>query len=106
MTTRETIDALAVVVRSKNAGPYVTTCDIFFADRATFERARAAQVLTPERVANLYRIPAASVLGVYYYEPGLAIKVSFLKTVDAGDVFCADIAGSAQHVPLLAVEVP
>lgn len=106
MIRTETIDSLAVVVRSKNAGPYVTTCDIVFADLATFRRARDANVLTPERVATLYRIPVESVLGVYYYEPGLAIKVSYLKPVDAGDVFCPDITGSAQHVPLLGVEVP
>lgn len=106
MTKPETIDSLAVVVRSKNAGPYITTCDVIFGDLATFQRAREANVLTPEKVAALYRIPVESVLGVYYYEPGLAVKVSFLKTVDAGDVFSPDIAGSAQHVPLLDVEVP
>ncbi len=106
MAERDTIDSLAVVVRSKNAGPYVTTCDVMFRDLATFQRARQANVLTREKVADLYRIPLESVLGVYYYEPGLAIKVSFLKTVDAGDVFSPDITGSAQHVPLLGVEIP
>jgi hypothetical protein len=96
---------LAKVLRSKNAGPFVTTCDVMFASAADLERVRASGALTPRTVADLYRISPADVLGVYFYEPALAVKISFLKTVDSGDAFSPDIAGSSQHVPLLDVEV-
>jgi hypothetical protein len=96
---------LAKVLRSKNAGPFITTCDVMFELASDLERVRASGALTPETVAGLYRIPVADVLGVYFYEPARAVKISFLKPVDAGDAFSSDIAGSSQHVPLLDLEI-
>jgi len=97
---------LATIVRSKNAGPYITTCDVFFKGEAEFRRARGSGALTAEAVSRLYRLPLDYVLGVHFYEPALAAKVSFLKPIDAGDVFSPDIAGASQHVPLLDLEIP
>jgi hypothetical protein len=96
---------LATIVRSKNAGPYITTCDVFFRGEAEFERARDSGAITAESVARLYRLPREHVLGVHFYAPALAVKISFLKPVDGGHVFSPDIAGASQHVPLLEVDV-
>jgi hypothetical protein len=95
----------AKVIRSKNAGPYTTTCDVMFETDADLERVRASGALTVERIADLYRVPPASVLGIYFYEPALAVKISFLKPVDSGNAFSPDVAGSSQHVPLLDILV-
>jgi hypothetical protein len=97
---------VATIIRSKNAGPYITTCDVFFDSESSYRRVRDSGALTVESVAHLYRIPTEDVLGVYFYEPAVAAKISFLKPLDAGDVFSTDIAGSSQHVPLLDVEIP
>jgi hypothetical protein len=97
---------LASILRSKNAGPYITTCDVFFIGRDEYERVEGSGVVTPQRIADLYAITVADVLGVHFYEPALALKVSFLKPVDSGDVFSPDIAGSSQHIPLIDVEIP
>jgi hypothetical protein len=100
-----TLGRLATVIRSKNAGPFITTCDVMFETLADFERVQAAGVLTPELVAKIYDLPASSILGIYFYAPALAVKISFLKPVDSGNAFSRDIAGSSQHVPLLDVVV-
>lgn len=100
-----TLGDLAAVVRSKNAGPFITTCDVMFEDVAAYERVQAAGVITEDLIARLYRLPRTSVLGIHFYKPALAVKISFLKPVDAGDAFSPDIAGSSQHVPLLDIEV-
>lgn len=105
MTDRTTLGRLAVIIRSKNAGPYITTCDVMFERTADLDRVRAAGVLTRERIAALYHLPVENVLGVYFYPPARAIKISFLKLTDSGDPFSPDIAGSSQHVPLLDIEV-
>lgn len=97
---------LASVIRSKNAGPFITTCDIVFDDSAAYEHVKQSGVLTPAFIANLYKIPEAWIRGIHYYEPVHAIKISFLKETNTGDVFCSDIAGSSQHVPLLSVRIP
>jgi hypothetical protein len=97
---------LASILRSKNAGPYITTCDVFFTGRDEYERVARSGVITEQKVADLFAVPLDSVLGVHFYEPALALKVSFLKPVDSGNVFSPDIAGSSQHVPLIDVEIP
>ena len=97
---------LASIVRSKNAGPYITTCDVFFNGADEYWRVLESGVVTHQTVARLYALPPEQILGVHFYEPALALKISFLKTVDAGDVFSPDIAGSSQHVPLLGLLIP
>ena len=97
---------LASVIRSKNAGPFVTTCDVVFDDAATYEHVVQSGVLTSDLIAGLYRIPESWVRGIYHYPVANAIKISLLKETNTGDVFCSDILGASQHVPLLSIDIP
>jgi hypothetical protein len=42
----------AAIVRSKNAGPFAVTIDLFFPDEDTYALARASALLTPAGVAR------------------------------------------------------
>jgi hypothetical protein len=98
--------ALADRVRSKNAGPLRITFDLFFDDRAAYERVRNADVLTASTIAERYRIAESDVLGIYTLDRISAIKISLRRPVPAGDIEDVDVYGTQQHGPLLHLEIP
>lgn len=51
------LDQIARVIRSKNAGPFCLTLDVLYGDDASYRRVPAAQVITREKMAALYRQP-------------------------------------------------
>jgi hypothetical protein len=98
-------------VRSKNADPFITTCDIFVATQSDYDWIKGSGILTPRRVAELYGMPVDAVLGVFFVDNINAVKVSFLKTsrghyVASGDLEDPDVMATQQHVPLLRLELP
>ncbi len=97
---------LARVVRSKNAGPFEITLDVIFPDRATYDRVKRSGWFTAERVAALYRIDPAEVYDVLFFDPALALKITFARQTDQGGVGERDTYGAQQHAPLLTVELP
>lgn len=96
---------LAVFVRSKNAGPFMMTIDLFFEGPEPVARVLASGVLTPETVAGLYGVPAGDVRVIHFAQAD-AIKISFPRPLAAGDVGDNDVAGGQQFLPLLDVAVP
>lgn len=99
-----TIDDVASVLRSKNAGPFFFTIDVFLPDKELFDR--VAHFLTPERVAEAYRVPTSEVQGIYRLESALAIKVTIRKQVLADDPGNTDVIASQQHLPLAWIPLP
>ena len=91
-----------VSVRSKNAGPFTVTFDLFFPDAAAFDEVVAAQVVTRERVAALYGLRPDEVL-VFNFPPASAIKVSIPRVVPGGGPGDSDVAGGQQFAPLLSL---
>lgn len=99
-----TIGDLAVLVRSKNAGPFWITFDIMFDQRAVYERVRDARVITREAIAKLYRRRADDII-VVDHDSALAIKVSFPRLHTSGSMLDSDVFGGQQYAPLLSLEV-
>jgi hypothetical protein len=95
----------AAIIRSKNAGPFTVTVDIFFDDRPTYALARASALLTPAGVAAAYGVPVSSVKGVYWDDRILGAKVSLLRWSSSTDPFCADLFGAHLHTPLAGAEL-
>jgi hypothetical protein len=91
-----------VSVRSKNAGPYSVTFDLFFPDEETFNDVTERKVITPEVVGELYSLPAKDVR-VFNFRPALAIKVSIPRLLPGGSPGDTDVAGGQQFVPLLSI---
>ena len=51
-----TIGELAKLVRSKNAGPFVMTIDIMFADQKTYDTVKSSGILNRQMVSNIYNM--------------------------------------------------
>lgn len=90
----------ADIIRSKNAGPFTLTIDLFFGDPERFELARNSTLLTVAGVAAAYGVPVDRVKGVYWDLRILAAKVSLLRWTTANDPFCSDLFGAHLHTPL------
>lgn len=101
-----TLDDLAVVLRSKNAGPFYITIDVFLPDVPTYRRVAEPAFLTVERVAEAYGLEPDEVFGIFRMETALAVKVTIRKRVVAHDPANADVMAVQQHLPLAWLEVP
>jgi len=99
---------MASVLRSKNAGPFKTTFDIFFEDNEAYQRVRDSGLLTKELIAKLYHMRPQDVLGIFFVDMARGIKITIPKPVGmaCGDVRCRDLFGAQQHIPLMDIEVP
>jgi len=99
MREPRTLGDVADLVRSKNAGPFWMTLDIFFATDADYEGVAAPGVLERRNVADLYRVPPDDVH--IFRLPNLrAIKISFPRPVTQGSFTDRDIHAGQQYIPL------
>jgi Domain of unknown function (DUF4387) len=96
---------LAQLVRSKNAGPFWVTLDVFFATDADYERAAAPGALTDNDVAEAYHVPASDV--TLYRLPNIrVIKASFPRPVVQGSFADRDMHSGQQDIPLAKLPIP
>jgi len=99
---------LATVLRSKSAGPFMNTIDIFFDTDEPYRRVRDSGILTKDLVARLYHINPKEVLGIFFVDKARGIKITVPKPygVASGDPDCRDIYGALYYIPLQDVEIP
>jgi len=96
---------IAKACKSKNAGPFELTLDIMFDDAATFGKVRKTGVISPQLIADLYRVPVESVVFTEF-PPAHAFKATIERRIASGAVGDTDVYGAQQHAPLLDVEIP
>jgi len=102
MTT--TLGELATLVRSKNAGPFWVTIDIFLPDTPSYDRATRSPVTDVQTIGTLLGIDDAHIR--VFKLPALhAIKISFPRPVTQGARRDRDMHAGQQYVPLLAMQV-
>jgi hypothetical protein len=97
-----TFGDVARVIRSKNAGPFWITIDVFFETQADYLAYHDA--ITAARIAAIYRVEESTVrvFGI----PRLCVtKISFPRPVTQGGPFDRDMHAGQQHVPLLLAPV-
>lgn len=94
---------LASVVRSKNAGPFVLTFDVFFRSREIFQKVRDAGVITRARLSELYGVRENDILEITFFEPADALKISIKRWVSSAAPGDTDVFGAQQHVPLMSL---
>ncbi len=96
---------VAQVVRSKNAGPFWITLDVFFHNDADFTFVRDTNVLGPETIGRIYGVDPALVRS--FQLPTLkAMKFSMPRPVVAGSFEDRDLHAGQQHVPLALLPIP
>jgi hypothetical protein len=97
---------LAKTIRSKNAGVDRITFDVIFADRTAYDRVRQSGVLSRDAVCRIFGVGAEEITDHVAFDPALAIKFTLRRRLVSGSPGDADIFGSQQYGPLLAIEVP
>jgi hypothetical protein len=102
--TRNSLQELAGLVRSKNAGPFWLTIDIFLPDLETFKRVGRSCVSDPDVIATLYGVDASHVM-IFELADLHAIKISFPRPVVQGSLYDRDMHGGQQYVPLLSLPI-
>ena len=96
---------VARYVRSKNAGPFWVTIDVFCDDDASYERVSLAPALQAGAIAALYRMDEARVLR--FAIPSLRVlKLSFPRAASQGATSDRDCHAAQVFVPLLDLPIP
>ncbi len=91
-------------VRSKNAGPFWVTVDLFFDGEESFERYRDSAALGPELFARLYGAEPALVKR--FAVPSLhVVKISYPRATAQGGMVERDMHAGQQYVRLLDVDL-
>lgn len=92
------------LIRSKNAGPFELTFDIMFKDENCFRQVMAGRKLSPELIAQLYKVDLKRVQ-FFVIESLLTVKISIPRPVFSGDVGDTDVYGGQFHGPLVRLQV-
>ena len=91
-------------VRSKNAGPYWVTVDLFFRDEGTYHAYKNDPALCPRTFADLYGADERAVKLVQV-DSLAVVKVSYPRPRPQGWQGERDMHGGQQYVPLLGVQL-
>jgi hypothetical protein len=100
-----TIADLAVLVRSKNAGPFWLTIDVMFDNQEAYRRVRDSEAINRAGIAQMYGRDPSEII-VVNHDAALAIKVSFPRPQSSGSKYDSDVYGGQQYAPLLSLPVP
>ena len=100
-----TIADLAVLVRSKNAGPFWLTIDVMFDDEGKYRRVRDSGLITRDGIAQMFGRNPDDII-VVNHDVALAIKVSFPRPQSSGSKYDSDVYGGQQYAPLLSLAIP
>jgi len=95
---------LARVIRTKNAGPFTLTIDLFFADTDILRNVLHSPSFNCEIIAKLYQVSQADVR-IIPFEEILAIKISLPRFISSGAPTDRDVYGAQQHFPLGDIEI-
>jgi hypothetical protein len=99
MTAPLTVGDLAELVRSKNAGPFWQTIDVFFSNDENYHAVADNPSLDTNTVARLYRIDADTIR-IWRLPDIRVVKISFPRPTTQGGVHDRDMHAGQQHVPL------
>jgi hypothetical protein len=95
-----TLGDVAEHVRSKNAGPFWQTLDVFLPDDDTYELVASSAAIDEEAIGALYRVRAEDVR-IFRLPDIRVVKISFPRPTTQGGVDDRDMHAGQQHVPLL-----
>ena len=97
---------LAKVLRSKNSGPFMITLDILFDKAENYRRVSESGVINPESICALYGLDKKDLVGIYFFDAAMGIKVSYNRAVSSGTCGERDVYGAQQHAPLMELLIP
>lgn len=98
MTLAET----AKYVRSKNAGPFWMTIDIFCNDDESYNKIKNSTNLTPEKLKDIYGV---STVEKYVLDDLKVVKFSMPRPFPQGSPHDADMHAGQQYIRILDIEL-
>lgn len=99
---RPTLGEMALEVRSKNAGPFWVTMELFMRTPEDYAIVADEDFIDEEVVARLYDLDPATIQ--IFRIPSLnVVKISFPRPVAQGSLYDRDIHAGQHHVPLAAL---
>jgi len=99
-----TVNDVCRLVRSKNAGPFWVTIDLFFDGPESFRRYAQSEALGPATFARLYGTDPALVKR-FPVESLSMVKISYPRSSSQGGMVERDLHCGQQFVRLLDVEL-
>ncbi len=100
-----TVADLAIEVRSKNAGPFWVTMELFMRDAEGYAVVADPGFLDEAVIARLYDVAADTIQ--FFRLPDLnVVKISFPRPVAQGSLFDRDVHAGQHHVPLALLPLP
>jgi hypothetical protein len=99
-----TVNDVCSIVRSKNAGPFWVTIDLFFDGPENFSRYAESAALGPDTFARLFGADAALVKR-FPVERLHMVKVSYPRSSSQGGMVERDLHCGQQFVRLLDIEL-
>jgi hypothetical protein len=91
-------------IRSKNAGPFWVTIDLFFKDSRSYQAYRDSDALAPAIFAELYGTDPRWVKR-FAIDRLLTVKISFVRASAQGGMIERDMHAGQQYVRLLDLEL-
>ena len=95
---------LCDIIRSKQAGPYRLTFDLFFRTLEVYQLAKDS--LNAARIAAIYGQHEDQITDFVFYDPAHALKITMHRPRVSGDPGDGDVYGCQQHAPLLTIRLP
>lgn len=99
-----TVNDVCHLVRSKNAGPYWVTIDLFFNSSQNFARYSQSEALGPKTFEQLFGADPALVRSFPVAKLDM-VKISYARSTPQGGVVERDLHCGQQFVRLLDVEL-
>ena len=98
------VEDIAMEVRSKNAGPFWVTLEIFCKDDAAYQIIKNSPNVTKEKVAALYMVSAEKSKW-FYCDSIFTVKFSYPRPKPSGHKYENDMHTGQQFMRLAELEV-
>ncbi|HWL13437.1 MAG TPA: DUF4387 domain-containing protein [Ureibacillus sp.] len=95
----------AKILRSKNAGPFEITLDVLFDSKKDYEEVKGSDVITKEKIAEIYNLSIEDIHHLVYFDQALGIKITIARKISSGSPGDRDVYGAQQHAPLMNLEL-
>ena len=94
-----TFSEAARYIRSKNAGPFWITIDVFCNNQESFEMLSKSDSLKPEVIAQVYKVDPGNIK-LFLLPSICAIKISYPRSLPQGSKYERDMHAGQQYVEL------